>query len=576
MGIDGIFLYGLKREINDACQNARVDKIHQPSKEELVLSLRSAMGNRKLFISAKPSSSRIGFIEESLENPAEPPMFCMLLRKYLSGAKYLKTEDTGFERIAVFLFNSVNELGDNITVKLIVELIGKQTNIILVGNDGRIIDAVRRSDLETSSRIIQPGAKYIYPEKLLKLSICDTDEQNIVSAVCQTNMPLCSAIVSTVDGVSPLIARELAVRAGLDIETPSDSLKEDEKDRLTAAFSYLKTVAQKPLPTLLADKNGLLFEFSYMDITQYGNLAELKQFDSLSELVEAVFTQRDNAERIRVFAIDLVKLLANLRTRTIKKIAVRRKELEKCKDSDRLRIYGELLKANLYKIKQGAPYVEVENYYDPELKLVRIPLNVALSPALNAEQYFKEYKKYCNASSMLGGLIEQSEKELEYIESVIDELSRAGTVSELNEIKIELVEAGYLKLHGSAKKNKIKSSKPIETVSPDGFKVLIGRNNRQNDELTLKIADKRDVWFHTKNIPGSHVIVVTNGEQLPESTLIFAAELAAKNSKAAASSSVPVDYTEVKYVKKPVGAKPGMVIYKTNRTVYVTPKGGAL
>ena len=323
---------------------------------------------------------------------------------------------------------------------------------------------------------------------------------------------------------------------------------------------------------MLKDAKGVPFEFSYIDITQYGMSAERTRFNSLSELLEAVYSERDRKERMHALAIDLVKLVNTLSARTAKKLAVRQKEQEKCADSEKWRIYGELLKANLYAVERGMPYIDVQNYYDPELKTVRIPLNVALSPAANAQRYFKEYKKCCNAAAMLGQLIEESRAELQYIESVADELSRASTVTDLNEIKEELASAGYLRVQNGRRKQP-KLSAPQEFTSPDGYKVLVGRNNRQNDELTLRTADDGDMWFHTKNIPGSHVIVRCNGDELPDTTVRFAATLAALHSKAAGSSSVPVDYTRVKYVKKPSGAKPGMVIYKTNRTVYVTPHG---
>lgn len=281
--------------------------------------------------------------------------------------------------------------------------------------------------------------------------------------------------------------------------------------------------------------------------------------------------ERDKKERVRIFASDLAKLLSNAKARQEKKIAVRKKELKECEQSEKYRIYGELLKANMHLISKGAPFCDVPNYYDSNLATVRIPLDVTLSPAKNAEKYFKKYRKLCNAAAVLEGLIEESQKELEYIESVIDELLRAQSVLELREIRLELQAAGYIRQEAKKAKVNIKLSAPLEVVSPQGFKILIGRNNRQNDELTLKTADKEDLWFHTKNIPGSHVILLLEGKEPTEEAIMFAAKLAAEHSKAAESSSVPVDYTKVKFIKKPAGSKPGMVIYKTNKTVYVTP-----
>ena len=570
MGIDGIYLYQLKKELAECLNEARIDKIHQPSKEELVLLLRSATAHRRLLVSIRPSAPRINFTDVSYENPQEPPMFCMLMRKYLACAKFSRIEDNGFERIVSLVFNAQNEMGDRIEVKLVLELIGKQTNLILVGSDGKIIDSLRRSDIEAGGRLIQPGANYSLPEKPEKLNILNTDIAIVVENVKQSNQAVSKVLVQAIDGFSPLIGREISFRAGIDTDKPANMLTSDERETLTSALVEFKDNLSISKPTALVDSNGVPFEFSYTDILQYGQSVKRVYFNSLSELTERVYAERDRKERIKSFANDLVKLVNTLLSRISKKILVRQKEQEKCVDCEKWRIFGELLKANLHAIDRGQPYVDVQNYYDPELKTVRIPLNVALTPAQNAQHYFKEYKRCCNAEAVLGRLIDESKEELKYIESVADELNRAMTVADLTEIKSELIGAGYLRARNDRKKQP-KPAAPLEFKSPDGYRVLVGRNNRQNDELTLKIADDSDMWFHTKNIPGSHVIVFCNGEELPYSTVLFAASLAANHSKAAGSSSVPVDYTRVKYVKKPSGAKPGMVIYKTNKTVYITP-----
>ncbi len=573
MGIDGIFLYKIKNEIQDELSNTRVDKIHQPSKEELVLLFRKAGASRKMFICIRPSSPRIHFTEIGSENPAEPPMFCMLMRKHLSGAKFLQVEDTGFERVVTLVFSCLNEMGDSVTFKLITELIGKQTNVILVGNDGRIVDSLRRSDIESGSRLIQPGAVYKYPEKQEKVNLLTTDSAKISELICNETAPLSKAILGVLDGVSPLISREIAVVSGLDTDAIASDLNESERNRLTNGIESFKLKIKNGKPTALIDNNGIPFEFSYTEITQYGGSAVKNEYTSYSELLDSVFAERDRKERIKSFASDLVKFLSNLRARTEKKINIRENEKKRCADGDTFRIFGELLKSVPKGDERGLPFAEVMNYYDPEFKMVRIPLDTSLSITQNAQRYFKEYKKCCNAAAVLDELIASSRDELGYIESVIDELTRATSLADLKEIRNELVQAGYLRATVNDRKRQVTTvSKPIETVSPDGFRVLIGRNNRQNDELTLRVADKNDIWFHTKNIPGSHVIVCSEGKELPESTVLFAATLAAEHSKANGSSSVPVDYTPVKFVKKPAGAKPGMVIYKTNRTVYVTPE----
>ncbi len=571
MGLDGLFLYALKNELGSALVGAKVDKIHQPSKDELVLLLRQNNKNVKLLISIRQSSPRIHLTEQTFENPNEPPMFCMLLRKHLQSARFSKFQATGLERIAVLCFDAVNELGDSVVIKLAVELIGKQTNIILIGSDGRIIDALRRSNIESGERMILPGAHYCLPEKQDKLNLILLEPKEIAEEIALKNATLEKAIVSCLDGVSPLIARELCTISGLDTDIFANNLSIEQKAALINAIESLKNAVLNPKPSVVLDNSNVPFEFSFLEISQFGNLATTESKSNFSELLELVFLERDKKERVRIFASDLAKLLSNAKARQEKKIAVRKKELKECEQSEKYRIYGELLKANMHLISKGAPFCDVPNYYDSNLATVRIPLDVTLSPAKNAEKYFKKYRKLCNAAAILEGLIEESQKELEYIESVIDELLRAQSVLELREIRLELQAAGYIRQEAKKAKVNIKLSAPLEVVSPQGFKILIGRNNRQNDELTLKTADKEDLWFHTKNIPGSHVILLLEGKEPTEEAIMFAAKLAAEHSKAAESSSVPVDYTKVKFIKKPAGSKPGMVIYKTNKTVYVTP-----
>lgn len=571
MGLDGLFLYALKNELGSALVGAKVDKIHQPSKDELVLLLRQNNKNIKLLISIRQSSPRIHLTEQTFENPNEPPMFCMLLRKHLQSARFSKFQATGLERIAVLCFDAVNELGDSVVIKLAVELIGKQTNIILIGSDGRIIDALRRSNIESGERMILPGAHYCLPEKQDKLNLILLEPKEIAEEIALKNATLEKAIVSCLDGVSPLIARELCTISGIDTDIFANNLSIEQKAALINAIESLKNAVLNPKPSVVLDNSNVPFEFSFLEISQFGNLATTESKSNFSELLELVFLERDKKERVRIFASDLAKLLSNAKARQEKKIAVRKKELKECEQSEKYRIYGELLKANMHLISKGAPFCDVPNYYDSNLATVRIPLDVTLSPAKNAEKYFKKYRKLCNAAAVLEGLIEESQKELEYIESVIDELLRAQSVLELREIRLELQAAGYIRQEAKKAKVNIKLSAPLEVVSPQGFKILIGRNNRQNDELTLKTADKEDLWFHTKNIPGSHVILLLEGKEPTEEAIMFAAKLAAEHSKAAESSSVPVDYTKVKFIKKPAGSKPGMVIYKTNKTVYVTP-----
>lgn len=571
MAIDGIFLKSLKDETSKSLKNSRIDKIYQPSRDELVILLRSIGPAKKLYINVKPSSSRFSFIDSNPENPATPPMLCMLLRKKLCGAKFVEIEDDGFERIAVFVFEGHNEMGDLTRFKLVVELIGKQPNVILIDENDRIIDSVRRSDIETATRLVQPGAIYRRPERLEKLSLVDNDIDNICENIILNDGSLSRAILNTVDGVSPLVAKEIVVRCGFDIDRylPLDV---EEKKRLKTVLESLKSeiISSDKKGYILVDNTGKPFDFSYTKITQYGNFATVFEKDGLSNLLNDFYSEKDKKERLRSVSQDLFKLVTTLKNRALRKLNVRKKELEACDGSEKYRIYGELIKANIHKLSRGDSEAIVENYYD-EMKPTKISLNVALSPAENAQRYFKEYKKLCNAALTLGDLITESEREYQYLESVEEELSRAQTLAELDEIRNELSEMGYIKAQRNQKKKTGGILKPLEFISPDGYKILVGRNNKQNDYLTFKIAEKTDIWLHTKDIPGSHVIILCNNTIPPDSTVEYAAKLAAYHSKAQNSSLVPVDYTFQKYVKKPSGANFGMVIFTNNKTAYVNP-----
>lgn len=568
MPLDGIFISRLCDELGSAC-GSRIDKIFQPSKDELVITLRASGFAKKLLLCARSGSSRVHFTEENFENPPVPPMFCMLMRKYLSGGKLLSVTQDGYERAITLNILATDELGDRRELRLITELIGNGSNIILVGADGRIVDAVRRSDIETGGRLIQPGAIYTPPSAQQK-----QDPKNTAlaeSAILEKReLPLSRAILESISGISPLVARELASEISPSDETVS-LLGDDERSKLKAVLAALPSLCDGGTPYMISDENGIPKDFSYMPIRQYGNLYGGKSFDGFSELLDGFYSERDRLYRLRRSANDVYKTLQNLALRTDKKLALRRRELEKCTDRDKYRIYGELIKANISKIGRGAATATVPNYYDENLRDVQIPLDPALSPAANSAKYFKEYRKKCTAEQTLGGLIAECERERAYITSVRDALDRAETVAEILDIRDELESTGYLKKQ-KGKTAKRQTLKPREYISSDGYKILVGRNNTQNDLLTLRTAKKDDLWLHTKNIHGSHVIVFCDGKEPPVTTIMQAAQLAAYHSQARSSSQVPVDYTKVKNVKKPAGAKPGMVIYKTNNTVFVTPK----
>lgn len=549
MALDGVFIKKLTAELNSAV-NSHIDKIHQPSSDELVLVLRKPAFNKRLLISARPGLQRVHFTEMRLDNPPTPPMFCMLLRKYVGSGRILKITQPDFERLVEIEFSSLNEMGDVITPRLIIELISASPNVILVNENGKIIDALKRSSIENGGRLIQPGATYEYPEKQNKLLPENANIKNILSLT--DNAKNERALLSTVAGFSPLICREIA-------------------DGYTSLQEVIDVIENDTAPYIIKDKFGEPLDFSFMEIKQYSGYTTEKQ-SSFSDTLEQFFSEKAEKSFLRQKSSDIEKLLNNLSARIKKRMNLRKMDLERCKDRELLRVFGELLKANLYAVKSGAESVTVQNFYDENLSEIKIPLNPALSPQANAAKYFKDYKKSHTAEQTLSTLIESDEKELAYIESVRFALSNASAATDIEEIREELTLSGYIRKAKNSKPKRA-DNKFKEAISPSGYKILIGKNNRQNDLLTCSIATKGDMWFHTKNIPGSHVIVFCEGAELGDDDIIFAAKLAAENSKAAGSAQVPVDYTRVKFVKKPNGAKPGMVIYTTNNTVYVTPGG---
>ncbi len=565
MAFDGGFLSKLTDELKTAL-GCHIDKIYQPSRDELVLLLRKKGFVKRLLITVKSGGARLHFTEKSSENPAVPPNFCMLLRKYLSSARLVDITQTGFERVAVLVFSATNELGDAVTLRIICELIGNQANVILVRENGKIIDALRHSDVEAAKRFILPNADYEYPPAFHKQNPCNCNDE-VFEEIAKTQGDISKALLSRFDGFSPLICREIEFMAERLIN--SGKARENAiKDAFSAVVSGLKA---EGLPTIVYKPDGTPLEFSYTDIKQYGDGYNTKHFESFSELLDAFYSERESKAKILTAARDIIKTVTNLKVRTERKLAARLEELKKCENREHLRIYGELLKANLYSIKNGSAFAEVQNYYDENMAVIRIPLDSSITPAKNAEKYFKEYKKTYTAEQTLTRLTEIDRAELLYFESVLDSISRADTLAELGEIRQELTEGGYIKQSKTVKKPKKEQYAFKEYTSAEGYKIIVGKNNIQNDYITTKLASKNDLWFHTKNIAGSHTVVLSDGNDVSDQTILQAALLAAKNSKAVSSAQVPVDYTKIKNVKKPSGAKPGMVIYTTNKTVFVNP-----
>lgn len=562
MALDGMMLSLIKEELIKELKDSHINQIHQPSKDEIVINFRTKSGAKKLFLSCRADCARVHFTENAPENPPSPPMLCMLLRKRLCGAKLTDIRQMEFERILFFDFDSTNEIGDREKLSLCIEIMGRYSNIILIDQQGLVVDAVKRIDVTmTKDRVILPKIEYMLPQRQDKLNILDCSYNDIETAVELSEKSLDKALLSSIQGISPIVCRELEHKVFLgntlqsQVENIADILRE-------------KTAT----PTMVLKDENTPFDISFVDISQYDDSMVVKHFDTFSDMLDSFYYQRDMAVRMKQRSMDLHKLVSNTIERISKKINIQTAELQKSVDREKLRINGDLLQANLYRISKGAMFAEVENFYEENSPIIRIVLDPSISPAQNAQKFYKQYAKAKTAQKMLEVQIEKAKSELSYMMSVQDFLSRAESDKELSQIRLELMEQGYIKDHTKGKQKAPKALPPLEFESSDGFKILVGRNNKQNDVLTLKTASRFDYWFHTKNIHGSHTIVVTDGKEITDNAVIEAAQICAYHSKAKDSAQVPVDYTLVKNVSKPSGSKPGMVIYVNNKTVYVTPK----
>ncbi len=565
MAFDGIFLHSNLAEIGQAI-GCHIDKIYQPSRDELVFLLRKKGFVGRLLFCIRSGAARIQLTEKKYENPATPPMLCMLVRKHFSGAKLLEIKQMGFDRAVSLLFEATNEMGDRVRLTIVCELMGNCGNVIFVAADGRIIDAMRRSDLEGVERIIQSGAVYEPPKASGKLELTAESAQLADRILLNSQLPLNRAVLGTIEGISPLVSREIALLAGCEGLLAADC----QRENLIAALDNVKGYLSAPAPTMLCASDGTPTDFSYMPITQYGSLYRGRSYNEISSLLDDFYAEREAAAFIKHAAGDIVRLTETLITRVNKRRAERIREREDCRDCEKMRIYGELIKANIHLIPAGAASATVQNFYDENLSEITIKLNPAITAAANAAKYFKNYKKSHTALQLLDGLIENDRDEIVYLESVRESIDRCRTAADIAEIREELRREGYIKSQ-QRRQQKAPQGSFAEYVSAEGFRIAVGKNNTQNDLLTTKTAAKNDMWFHVKGVAGSHVVVFCGGEPISDETVLYAARLAAQNSKAAASSNVAVDYTPVKYVKKPNGAKAGMVIYTTNKTVYVTP-----
>ncbi len=566
MPFDAIFLTALAGELRQALDGARVEKISQPARDTVVLQLRAHEGHRRLLFNANPNHARVQLTALNFENPSAPPMFCMLLRKHLSGGKLLSITQPPMERVLAFHFACTDEMGVPAEKTLVAELMGGASNLLLLDGSGRIVDCLRRTDA-CAARPVLPGLFYHPPLRQDRLDPTGLGTDEIAGLLAQAVRPkrMDKWLTERFSGISPLIAREIAYN----LTGETDGPLTQDAGALAAQLRAMMDPASFQPVMLLHD--GAAKDFSFRPIRQYGAYMEAVAYPDCSALLDAFYGDRDKAEKMRQRSQTLHKTLTNLLGRATRKLANQRQELAATLDRERKRQLGDIVTANLYQIQRGQTLLRATDFYDPEMREIDIPLSPVLSPQQNAAKFYKEYSKAKTAQRVLTEQIARGEIEREYLGSVLEALSRAESEKDLADIRAELLEGGYIRDRGKGKRMKLPPSRPMEFVSSDGFLILVGRNNRQNDQLTGKMAEKRDIWLHAQKVHGSHVVILCSGVQPPDTTVTEAMRLAAYYSQAREGSLVPVDYCLVKHVKKPAGAKPGMVVYETYRTGYVTP-----
>ena len=568
MAFDAYFLTAVLDEIRQKAMGARIEKIHQPRRDTVLLLLKCEGGREKLLLAANPAAPRLHLTADSPENPPEPPMFCMLLRKHLSGARLAEITQPPMERLAIFTFDCIDELGDPVQKKLVAELMGRTCNLYLLGPDGRILDCLRRIGIdENIKRPALPGLYYQLPEAVEKEDIRDIPASKFVEILSKPGADvLCDRLMDSFGGLSPLVCREAALYAAGDTHA---RLENGDIEKISQALAeFFRANLENPKPSYYPDRDGTPKQYAFCPVYQYGQSLQAASF---GELLDACYTLRDQKEAMRQKGQAIRKTVSNLLTRTVRKIAVQEKELTATYDRERLRQLGDIVTANLHKIQRGQTVLSCEDFYDENMAVIEIPLSPLLSPQQNAAKFYKDYTRMKNAEKELTRQIELGQQECQYLQSVLEELDRALTDGELEEIRSELQDGGYLRRDSGKKRIKQKKLPPLRFESTDGYEIYVGRNNRQNEELTFRSARKDDLWLHAQKVHGSHVIISCGGTTPPDDTITQAAQLAAYYAETTGGQNIPVDVTPVKQVKKPPNAKPGMVIYHTYRTVIVNP-----
>ena len=566
MAFDAFYLKFTLDEIREKCLGGRVEKIFQPSRDSLIMLIKGTAGREKLLIVANPTAPRLHLTTASPENPPEPPMFCMLLRKHLSGARLAEISQPPMERLAVFTFDSTDEMGFPVQKRLVAELMGRTCNLYLLGPEGRILDCLRRIPLdENTKRAALPGLNYQEPEKVEKQNPLEVTDYTALLTRPGADL-LCDRLMDTLGGLSPLVCREAALQCAGDTDA---RIENQDVPALAANLqAYFREVLTQPKPYFYAQADGTPKQFAFCPIREYGSC---QQAESFSALLDSFYTLRDRRDAMRQKSQAIRKTVSNLCARLRRKLAVQEKELEATYDRERLRQLGDILTANIGRIKKGQTIAQCEDFYNEEMPIIDIPISPLLSPQQNAAKFYKDYTRMKNAEKELTHQIALGSEELSYLESVQEELNRADTDAELDEIRQELQAGGYVRQDGGRAKMKQKKLSPMRFESTDGFPIYVGRNNRQNDELTFRLARKDDIWCHASKVHGSHVIVSCGGKTPPDNTLTQAAQLAAYYAETTGGQNIPVDMTTVKQVKKVPSGKPGMVIYHTYKTVIVNP-----
>ena len=567
MAFDAFYMSAVLEELRQL-STPRVEKIHQPSRDTVILHLRHGEGRAKLLIAANPTAPRLHLTAANPENPPEPPMFCMLLRKHLMGARLSGIAQPPMERCVSFTFDCTDEMGFPVQKKLVCELMGRTCNIYLLSPEGRIIDCLRRIGLDESSRrAALPGLNYQEPEAVTKTNPVGLTKEGYVNLLSKPGKDiLADRLMDELGGLSPMVCREAALFAAGSVDARMEDA--DAASIADKVELFFCEHLNHPKPYYYALPDGTPKQFAFCPLRQYG---EGKEAESFGAMLDMYYTVRDRKDAMRQKGQAVRKTVQNLCTRIQRKQAIQEKELEATFDRERLRQLGDIVTANIHRIVKGQTVLQAEDFYDENMPLIDIPISPILSPQQNAAKFYKDYTRMKNAEKELTKQISLGEEELHYLKSVLEELNRAETEAELEEIRQELQAGGYIRADAGKKKMKQSKSKPMVFQSTDGYPIYVGRNNRQNDELTFKAARKDDIWLHASKVHGSHVIISCGGTKPPDDTVTQAAQLAAYYSETSGGQNIPVDVTTVKQVKKIPSGKPGMVIYHTYRTVIANP-----